>query len=376
MSTTIDFKSGIVIIMLSLLLWTSLLASLTSAVPVTDKASQGDSCPDIPYYTLEEHWLSPSLSQRFLANPQNQLFGANMVAPKLQEIGPIRIADMDANNIKIQIISHVPVPEVLSEPASCRTANDELASAIAASPAPARFRGFCILPMALPEAAAEELRRCVTASRFVGALVDAHLGNQSFYDGPAYDPLWAAATSLNVPIYLHPTYPRLEDVTDVGTGLYAPAVEGSYAPAQAETLALTAWGWHERTGMAFLRLYLAGVFDRHPKLQVILGHMGEMVPFFLERSDFYLSRGRPTTLGSVYANNVYITTSGMFSLNPASTIVRNTAKSRIMYSVDWPLASNADGAAFMSALRTSGLVSQAEFTQIAYKNAARLLTIK
>ncbi|KAF6831430.1 amidohydrolase [Colletotrichum musicola] len=363
-------------IMPSLLLRASLLASLAWAVPVPDKVSQGDSCPEVPYYTLEEHWLSPSLSQRFLANPQNQLFGANMVAPKLHEIGPNRIADMNANNIKIQIISHVPVPEVLSEPASCRTANDELASAIAASPAPARFRGFCILPMALPEDAAEELRRCVTANKFVGALVDAHLGNQSFYDGPAYDPLWAAVTCLDVPIYMHPTYPKLEDVTAIGTGLYAPAVEGGYTPAQAETLTLTAWGWHERTGMAFLRLYLAGVFERHPELQVVLDHMGEMVPFFLERSDFYLSRGRQKTLGSVYANNVYITTSGMFSLNPASTIVRNTARSRIMYSFDWPLASNADGAAFMSALRSSGLVSQSEFTQIAYRNAARLLNLK
>ncbi|KAF6788729.1 hypothetical protein CSOJ01_14958 [Colletotrichum sojae] len=269
-------------IMLSLLLRASLLASLAWAMPVPDKASQSDSCPDVPYYTLEEHWLSPSLSQMFLANPQNQLFGANMVAPKLQEIGLNRIADMNANKIKIQIISHVPVPEVLSEPAACRTANDELASAVAAFPVPARFHGFCILPMALLEDAAEELRRCVTANKFVGALADAHLGNQSFYDGPAHDLPWAAAASLGVPIYLHPTYPNLEDATAIGTGLYAPAVEGGYTPAQAETLALTTCGWHERTGMGFLRLYLAGVFDRQLELQSTPGDKwGGIYPFHI-----------------------------------------------------------------------------------------------
>ncbi|KAK8057046.1 amidohydrolase 2 [Apiospora saccharicola] len=90
-----------------------------------------------------------------------------------------------------------------------REANDELANAIATSPDPTRFRGFCVFPMASPRDAAAELRRCVTTQGFVGALVDAHLANESYYDGPAYDPLWAVAVAFHVPIYPHPVQRRL-----------------------------------------------------------------------------------------------------------------------------------------------------------------------
>ncbi|KAK8109296.1 hypothetical protein PG984_015097 [Apiospora sp. TS-2023a] len=328
-----------------------------------------------PYYTLEEHWLSLSLAQEFQDNPLNALIGGSAGLPKLREIGSSRLASMDANNIHVQVISHVPVPEILSSPSGCATANNELATTIAASPDPKRFRGFCILPMASPRDAATELRRCVTTHGFVGALVDAHLANESYYDGPAYDPLWAAAVALDVPIYLHPTYPSLGDILDTGTGLYAPAVEGEWTDGQAAAMGTPAWGWHERTGFGFLRLYLGGVFERYSNLQIILGHMGELVPYYLWRSDLYLSRGRNRTLLEVWADNVYVTTSGIFSLDPVATLVRNTNRSRILYSVDYPLARNEDGAAFMASLRDSGLVTPAEFAQVAYQNAARLLKV-
>ncbi|KAK8091492.1 amidohydrolase 2 [Apiospora hydei] len=347
-----------------------LLPSLTSALPAASigaygkygKPATSGNCTLPPYYTLEEHWLSPSLFQQFLANPLNALIGGGGspgggTLPKLREIGAQRLASMDANNIQIQVISH-------------------LAAAIAASPAPARFRGFCILPMAAPGAAAAELRRCVAAHGFVGALVDAHLANASYYDGAAYDSLWAAAVGLGVPIYLHPTYPSLADVVDAGTGLYAPSVAGEWSAGQAAALGTVAWGWHERTGFGFLRMYLGGVFERFPELQVILGHMGELVPYYLWRSDLFLSPGLSRTLDQVYAGNAYVTTSGIFSLDPVATLVRNTNRTRILYSVDYPFASNEDGAAFMASLRSSGLVSQAEFSQVAYQNAAQLLKIK
>ncbi|KAK7908964.1 hypothetical protein PG985_014842 [Apiospora marii] len=364
-----------------LLAW--LLSSLTSGLPTTsERANRQINEPTVtrnyslpPYYTLEEHWLSPSLIQQFQDNPLNAPIGASAVLPKLREIGSSRLASMDANNIRVQVISHVPIPEVLSSPPGCATANDELATAIAASPDPTRFRGFCVLPMALPGDAAAELRRCVTTHGFVGALVDAHLANESYYDGPAHDPLWAAAVALDVPIYLHPTYPSLRDILAAGSGLYAPAVEDEWTTGQAAAFGTPAWGWHERAGFGFLRLYLGGAFERHRDLQVILGHMGELVPYSLWRSDLYLSRGRNRTLTEVWASNVYVTTSGVFSLDPVATLVRNTDRGRVLYSVDYPFARNEDGAAFMAGLRDSGLVTQAEFDQVAYQNAARLLKI-
>lgn len=365
------------------LVW--LLSMLTSGLPTTtpDGMNRGPSEPAArrdyglpPYYTLEEHWLSPSLAQQFQNNPLNALVGGGgAVLPKLREVGSSRLASMDANNIRVQVISHVPVLEVLSSPPGCATANDELATAIAASPDPTRFRVFCVLPMAAPSDAAAELRRCVTAHGFVGALVDAHLANGSYYDGPAHDPLWAAAAALGVPIYLHPNYPSLGDILDAGTGLYAPAAEGEWTDGQATVLGTPAWGWHERAGFGFLRLYLGGVFERHPALQVILGHMGELVPYYLWRSDLYLSRGRNRTFYEVWSGNVHVTTSGIFTLDPVATLVRNTNASRILYSVDYTLARNEYGAAFMASLRTSGLVTPAEFAQVAYQNTARLLKI-
>src|SRR5947207_6709253 len=100
----------------------------------------------VPYYTLEEHWLSPSLADYFADNPLNALLGVSTLVTILREVGSNRLASMDANNIRIQIVSHVPVAEAMFAPNLTALANDELAAAIASSPAPPRFRGFCILP--------------------------------------------------------------------------------------------------------------------------------------------------------------------------------------------------------------------------------------
>ena len=212
-------------------------------------------------------------------------------------------------------------------------------------------------------------------SEFLGARVDAHLDNGSYYDSPSYDPLWAEAVRLNVSIYLHPTYPVPEDVFDGGEGLYAPSIEGEYTEVQAAQLGMGGWGWHEKTGFGLLRLYLGGVFDRFPELKVILGHMGELVPYYLWRIDQNLSRNRTLRFTDVYKRNLYVTTSGIFSLDPMATLLRVTDHKRIMYSVDWPFSKNEDGAAFMRALRNSSMVNGEEFSDIAFRNAERLLGI-
>ncbi len=331
------------------------------------------------FITLEEHWLSPALTNTTLSNVAAQLlingsFPSSFPA-HLRDVGPLRLANMTANRIRKQVVSHTTDPAALDRPDLITQANNELAAAIANNTD--RFNAFAALPMAFPQAAADELERCVSRLGFVGALVDTRLPNGTYYDGAAYRPFWAKAQELDVPIYLHPTLPNVGNVTSVGVGIYAPASPVDFSLFTAADLGIVAWGWHQDAGLHFLRLYAAGIFDEFPRLTIVLGHMGEMLPFMLERADAFLSMqntSRPTLI-ETWAHNVWITTAGFFSLNPMATILRNTAVDRIMYSVDYPFGNSVNGSMFMAELRSSGLVNENEWEMIAYKNAQRLLRI-
>lgn len=258
-------------------------------------------------------------------------------------------------------------------PALISQANDELAAAV--SKYPNRFKGFAALPMSNPAAAAAELERVVTKLGLVGALIDNHLVNGTYYDGFEFWPVFAMAQKLDVPIYIHPTFPAASEVTGIGSGIYAPASPFNFPLFTSADLGTAAWGFHEDTGLHFLRLYSAGVFAEFPNVKIILGHMGEIVPFMLERADSFLSPRNTSrsSLIEVYAKNVWITTAGFFSLNPMGTVLRNTAIERIMYSVDYPFSSPVDGNAFMKALRSRCMVTDEEWRAIAYGNAEKLL---
>ena len=184
------------------------------------------------------------------------------------------------------MVANDPQPYVLPRPEVARAANDELAEAISN-----RFRGFCFLPIALPEQAAQELERSVSQLGFLGALVDSHLLNQTFYDDREYDVLWDMFEKLDVPIYLQPTYPPTPSVNSTG-GLYAPD-HGSFSTGVASVLGTAGWGWHSDTGISFVRLWLSVAFDRHSNLKVVLGHMGDMVPYMLHRIDYTLGAMKP-----------------------------------------------------------------------------------
>ncbi|KAK8022783.1 hypothetical protein PG993_013550 [Apiospora rasikravindrae] len=206
--------------------------------------------------------------------------------------------------------SHVPTPEILSPlPSECAGCHRRV-------PGTHRSRCFCIFPMLVYQDAASELRRCVTAHGFLGALVDTHLANDSYYDSPSYDPLWAAAVALGVPIYLDPACPSLDNASNAGTALQAPA-PGS-RPGH------TGLGMHGRTGFGFLRQCVGGGSGRYPNLQIVLVHMGELGLYCLWRSDRYLNRGRNRPLSEVYADNLYVATSGIFTLGPIASLAHNT----------------------------------------------------
>lgn len=316
-----------------------------------------------PLITLEEHFLSESADDALRALYSEQVGNIPELAAKLSDLGPIRLRSMDENNVSIQVISHGPGP---MQPAQCRAANDQLAAAVQANPD--RFAGFAVLPVSDPDEAAKELTRCVRELGFVGTLIDNRCGN-TYYDSAAYEPLWAAAQELDVPIYLHPTWPSGEQLDLLYTGNFA----------RSATLSLSAsgWGWHSDVALHILRLFAAGVFDRFPRLKIIAGHMGEMLPFMLDRIVQLSPRwgARERGFGDVYRSNLWITTSGVWSVDPMATILRNTPMDHILYSVDYPFARNENGLKFMRDLEASGLVSAEQLDMIAYRNAERLLGI-
>jgi uncharacterized protein len=312
---------------------------------------------------LEEHFWTAELAAPPGTGP---LAGwGPQIGDQLRDLGSLRLADMDAHGIDVQVISHV-APAAQGQAgaeglARAREANDQLAAAVRAHPA--RFAGFATLPTADPRAAADELERATTELGFVGALVNSTLGsNGAFLDDPRYEPLLDRFERLDVPLYLHPAPPP-PDLREV---LYS-----GLPPGVAARLATGAWGWHAEAGLHVLRMIATGVFDRHPGLRLIVGHCGEMLPFMLARVDAML-RGLPRTPSEYFARNIWVTTSGLFSIPPVMCTVQVLGVDRVLFSVDYPFGANAAGRALLDTLP----LSPADKAKIAGGNAERVLGLK
>jgi predicted TIM-barrel fold metal-dependent hydrolase len=222
--------------------------------------------------------------------------------------------------------------------------------------------------MGQPVEAAAELRRAVRELGFVGALVDNHCRG-GFYEGEEYDVWWAAVEELDVPVYLHPNWPSEEMMS---------RCRGNFSEAAAVSMASSGFGWHSETALHVMRLFASGLFDKRPGLKIIIGHMGEMLPFMLERIQL-LSRRWGTfqrDFATVYRENIWITTSGNWSLDPLRCILANTKLDHILYSVDYPFLSNESGLEWVKELEESGLVDEEQLKAIAYGNAEKLLGVK
>ncbi|KAH0432209.1 2-amino-3-carboxymuconate-6-semialdehyde decarboxylase [Colletotrichum camelliae] len=320
--------------------------------------------PIPPLVTLEEHFVSQDNFSALSKLYAEQLKHLPEVANQLLDVSQLRLTSMDNNGISFQVISHA--PGLGPKPARySSSANDELARAVKAHPD--RFAAFAVLPMAEPQAAAAELRRCVGMG-FVGALVDAHVDGVH-YDDRRFWPVFEAAADLDVPIYLHPTYP---------SPTQSSAYDGQYGQGAARSLGSSGFGWHQETGLAVLKLFAAGLFDELPSLKVLIGHFGEMLPFMIERiaklSVRWGNRSRPWR--QVWRENIWITTSGVWELAPMACILRNTSLSHILYSVDYPFEKNETGLCWMRELQESGLVTPDQLEMIAHRNAEQLLKLR
>jgi uncharacterized protein len=316
---------------------------------------------------LEEHFWTAELAAAPGTGPLARPDGARL-DEQLRDLGPDRIASMDEAGIDVQVLSHVqPAAQGLPGEqgiAAARTANDALAAAIACHPD--RLAGFATLPTSDPEKAAAELEHAARNLGLVGGMVHSTLGtNGAFLDDERFEPLLAAFENLDVPLYLHPASAP-KNVADV--------LFGGLKPAVAARLATNAWGWHAEAGLHALRLVASGAFERHPGLKLIVGHCGELLPFMLARVDEMLPpkvTGLPHPPSTYVHRNVWVTTSGMFSLPPVLCSIAVLGVDRVLFSVDYPFAANMAGRHLLDALS----LSPADKAKVAGENAASLLRL-
>ena len=317
--------------------------------------------------TLEEHFISPG----FLAGPGKEFterlrnsgpHGARICA-QLQEVGDKRVAEMDAAGIDMQVLSlnspGVEQAEVAEQISISRESNDFLAEAIKRHPT--RFAGLAALPIAAPDQAAEELERRVRQQGFKGTLINGHTRGR-YLDDKFFWPILERADALDVPIYLHPTIPP-KAVVEASFGGFAPAVSAMFAG--------PGWGWHIETAVHLIRMILGGVFDRYPKLQIVVGHLGEGIPFMLPR----LQRNFPTPLtklarplGAYLRENVHYTFGGFNFPATFLDLLLEVGAGRIMFSVDYPYGNMAEARAFLEQIPVTG----ADKERIAHGNAEQL----
>ncbi|HEY3771405.1 MAG TPA: amidohydrolase family protein [Solirubrobacteraceae bacterium] len=278
---------------------------------------------------------------------------------RLQEVGERRIAAMDAAGVTVQVLSlnspglH-PLPGAVACPLQAET-NDAIAELVAARSD--RFQGFATLALPDPEAAAAELERAVTGLGLQGAMLFGRTGERNL-DHHDNWPIFEVANALQAPLYLHPQIPQ-PGVRDALYSGFGGAVDAAFAS--------HGIGWHYETGVQFLRLALAGVFDRFPDLRILLGHWGEVVLFYLDRADALATgAGLDRTFSEYVRHHAYITAGGVYSERYLRWAVDLVGVERILFATDYPYRPAPEGGA-ESFLRRAGLAA-AEMEMVASGN--------
>lgn len=319
---------------------------------------------------LEEHFAIPETLQDSAGFVPGDYW--TELSARLLDIHERRLHEMDANGMEMMILSlNAPAVQAIPDRTKAieiaRRANDFLAEQVARRPD--RFQAFAALPMQDPDAATRELERCMVELGFRGALVNGFSQvdtpeNVVYYDAPQYADFWAASERLDAPFYLHPRnpIPSWSQIYQGHPWLMGPT-----------------WAFAQETAVHALRLMASGLFDRHPGLKIILGHMGEGLPYNIWRVDnrnawVKMPKGYPAKkpLGDYFNQNFYLTTSGNFRTQTLIDAMLEVGSDRILFSTDWPFE-NVDHAANWF---NSTSISEADRQKIGRTNAINLFKLK
>ena len=345
-----------------LLATAGILARVSEAKEALDSDGKVDRARTVPApmtgkIALEEHFALPEATDTYHVQPTPEF------QLQMQDMGSGRIAEMDRGGVELCILSHVgpgiqAIPNTSEAIATSRRWNDYLAEHTAKYPK--RLKGFAALPMQDPQAAAQELTRCVKELGFCGALVAgfSQIGEADsavFYDLPQYRPFWATVQELDVPFYLHPRNPL-------------PTRQQAYEGHP--WLVGSAWGFAVDTSTHALRLMGSGLFDEFPRLKLILGHLGEGLPFQIWRVDHRISKNGFRTkanlsMSQYFRENFYFTTSGTFRTQALTDVILEAGADRVLYSVDYPYEDMAEATEWFD----HAPISETDRLKIAHGNA-------
>ena len=321
----------------------------------------------LPMIALEEHVDTPDTVEDAASHFAPQVW------PKfrrlLLDIHGELLSHMDEAGIQTSILSlNAPGIQSITNKKKAvevaRRSNDYLAEQAARNPR--RFRVFAGLPMQDPECAALELTRCIRELGFAGALVNSFSELESetsdlYYDLPQYGDFWATLESLDVPLYLHPRYmgKNRPKFLDGHPWFWGP------------------WAFTMDTATHSLRLMASGIFDRFPKLTIILGHLGETLPFTIHRISETIrivghSMPAKRPLADYFRENFYVTTSGNFCSQTLLNTILWLGADRVLFSVDYPYQKMAFASEWLEKV---DVISEADREKIAFKNAERLFRL-
>ncbi len=314
---------------------------------------------------VEEHFVTPELRDTIFPSIGWDQAAWERMAELLQDTDSQRLADMDASGIEMAVLSlAAPCLQDVADPGravqSAAAANDALADIVGAHPD--RYAALAALPLQDPSAAADELERCVRQLGFKGALANGYssIGNldtAAYYDEPQYLPFWERVAALDVPFYLHPRNPL-------------PTERRIYQ--SREALLGPTWAFTVETATHALRLIVSGLFDRVPGLTIVLGHMGELLPFAVQRTEQRLSHIPTLVLErppqQCLRENFYLTTSGNFHTPSLIGAILQVGADRILFAADYPFERTADAAGWLDGTP----ISEADRLKIGRTNAERL----
>ncbi|GAA1031852.1 amidohydrolase family protein [Virgisporangium ochraceum] len=321
---------------------------------------------DLPFIGTEE-----TFSTRELMVLNDRLF---LEDTGLAEMGPRRIGAMDEGGLNVQILS-AHTPGVQNVPGNkgidfAYRLNKMLVDGPMAT-YPGRFKAFATLPLQNPEASADELERAVREDGFLGCLTNGIIGKK-FLDHPDFEPLLARAEALDVPIYIHPGLPP-DEVFQIYYSNMRPEYQREF---QDQVLSISAYGWHQEVVTQCVRMIISGVFDRYPRLQIIVGHMGEGLPFFYKRIVEKMSEVTESSLKKPFEqyihDNLWFTTSAFPQDELLDLLLICISVDRVMFATDYPFANIKTQTDWFRAVR----LPREDKEKIAFRNAEKLFGIK